>query len=57
MTARDFRDFTFTNPVRFFAEANPAFFASTAVERAATALVASTTGGPAPTRQGDRRIR
>jgi len=57
MTARDFRDFTFTNPVRFFAEANPAFFAGTVVERAATALVSPTTdspGAPRPVGTGPR---
>lgn len=32
MSDADFRDFVFTNPARFWAEANPDFFAGTAVE-------------------------
>ena len=39
ISSADFRDFTFTNPVRFFAEANPSFFAGTAVERAVASLL------------------
>ena len=34
MTDEDFRDFTFANPVRFFAGMNPDFFKGTAVESA-----------------------
>jgi hypothetical protein len=41
MTAEDFRDFAFGNAVRFFGGANPAFFAGTAVEADAAALLAS----------------
>jgi hypothetical protein len=33
----DFRDFVYTNPVRFFTDANPRFFAGTAVEAEVTA--------------------
>jgi hypothetical protein len=40
MTADDFRDFTFTNPVRFFAEANASFFVGTVVEQAVARVVA-----------------
>jgi predicted TIM-barrel fold metal-dependent hydrolase len=35
----DFRDFVFTNPVRFWGEANPNFFKGTAVEKEAAALL------------------
>lgn len=42
MTPEDFRDFSFTNPVRFFAEANPTFFAGTSVEKAVSELLTST---------------
>jgi hypothetical protein len=35
-----FRDFTFTNPVRFHTRANPSFFAGTAVEGPVDALLA-----------------
>lgn len=38
MTDEDFRDFTFTNPVRFFAGTNPDFFKGTAVESAVAGL-------------------
>ncbi|MDH3679386.1 MAG: amidohydrolase family protein [Acidimicrobiia bacterium] len=41
VTADDFRDFVYTNPVRFWGEANPAFFEGTAVEDAAYALLGS----------------
>ena len=34
ITEDDFRDFVFTNPVRFYTEANPSFFAGTRVEAA-----------------------
>jgi hypothetical protein len=40
MTEEDFRDFVFANPVRFFAATNPDFFAGTALERQARALLA-----------------
>ena len=40
MTTADFGDFTFANAVRFFAGANPSFFAGTAVEADARALLA-----------------
>jgi predicted TIM-barrel fold metal-dependent hydrolase len=36
----DFRDFMFTNPVRFWGGANPDFFKGTAVEKEAAALLA-----------------
>jgi predicted TIM-barrel fold metal-dependent hydrolase len=36
----DFRDFMFTNPVRFWGESNPSFFKGTRVEAAAAALLA-----------------
>ena len=35
MTGQDFRDFVFTNPVRFFTDANPDFFKGTRCEIAA----------------------
>lgn len=41
MTAADFRDFTFTNPVRFFAGMNPNFFQGTAVEAEVAKLLAA----------------
>ena len=37
MTANDFRDFTFANPLRFFTDLNPAFFDGTTIEEAAKA--------------------
>ena len=40
MSAADFRDFVFANPVRFWGEANPNFFKGTAVEKEAEALLA-----------------
>jgi predicted TIM-barrel fold metal-dependent hydrolase len=40
ITADDFRDFMFVNPVRFWGEANPNFFKGTRVEREAAALLA-----------------
>ena len=43
MDAENFRDFVLTNPVRFWAEANPDFFAGTAVEKEAAAVLASAT--------------
>ncbi len=39
MSAEDFRDFTFTNPVHFWADANPDFFKGTVVEKQATDLL------------------
>ncbi len=41
MNADDFRDFVFTNPVRFWGESNPEFFRGTSVEREAAALLGS----------------
>jgi len=40
ITEDDFRDFMFTNPVRFWGEANPNFFKGTRVEKEAAALLA-----------------
>ncbi len=40
ITDDNFRDFMFTNPVRFWAEANPNFFKGTRVEKEAAALLA-----------------
>jgi predicted TIM-barrel fold metal-dependent hydrolase len=40
ITGEDFRDFMFTNPVRFWGEANPNFFKGTRVEKEAAALLA-----------------
>jgi len=40
LTDGDFRDFVFTNPVRFYTSANPRFFEGTRVEREAAAVVA-----------------
>ena len=48
MTADDFRDFTFNNPLRFFTDLNPAFFDGTTIEAAAKAartLSLSPSGG------------
>jgi predicted TIM-barrel fold metal-dependent hydrolase len=42
MTGADFRDFMFTNPVKFWGEANPSFFTGTRVEKEARALLTST---------------
>lgn len=39
ITRQDFRDFVFTNPVRFHGSANPEFFEGTAVESAARELL------------------
>ena len=38
MSRDDFRDFVFTNPVHFWADANPDFFKGTAVEKEAAAV-------------------
>ena len=40
----DFRDFVFTNPVRFYTSANPDFFAGTRVADAAAATTAAERG-------------
>src|ERR1700719_1334368 len=40
ITADDFRDFMFVNPVRFWGEAKPNFFKGTRVEKEAAALLA-----------------
>ena len=40
MTSDDFRDFTFTNPVKLFAGANPNFFQGTAFEKQAAEALA-----------------
>jgi predicted TIM-barrel fold metal-dependent hydrolase len=42
ITDDDFRDFMFTNPVRFWGDANPNFFNGTRVEKEARALLEST---------------
>ena len=39
MSADDFRNFTFTDPVHFWADANPDFFKGTAVEKQAADLL------------------
>jgi hypothetical protein len=39
MTRQDFRDFTFTNPARFFTDMNPQFFSGTRIEGAVTELL------------------
>jgi hypothetical protein len=44
ITADDFRDFMFVNPVRFWGEANPNFFKGTRVEKEAAALLAKFPG-------------
>ena len=41
----DFRDFMFSNAVRFWGEVNPDFFKGTAVENAAAEVLASSKGG------------
>jgi predicted TIM-barrel fold metal-dependent hydrolase len=41
LSAEDFRDFTFTNVVRFYTAVNPEFFVGTAVEKEAATVVAS----------------
>jgi hypothetical protein len=47
ITDADFRDFVFTNPVRFWGEANPRFFEGTAVESAAAKLLRGAPAAPA----------
>ncbi len=44
ITEEDFRDFMFTNPVRFWGEANPNFFKGTAVEKEAAAVLGAGAG-------------
>ncbi len=41
ITDDDFREFTFTNPVKFYASSNPDFFKGTKVEAEAAALLAA----------------
>ena len=41
----DFRDFTFTNPVRFYTHANPNFFAGTRIESEVAAVLSAERGG------------
>ena len=50
ITDDDFRDFMFTNAVRFWGEVNPDFFKGTVVEKAAAEVLAP----PAATREGRR---
>ncbi len=40
VTADDFRDFVFANPVRFWGESNPAFFEGTIIKEQAAAELA-----------------
>jgi predicted TIM-barrel fold metal-dependent hydrolase len=47
ITEDDFRDFMFTNPVRFWGEANPDFFKGTRVEKEARSLLRSTSAAAA----------
>ena len=47
ITDADFRDFVFTNPVRFWGEANPRFFEGTVVESAAAKLLRGAPAAPA----------
>ena len=46
ITADDFRDFMFTNPVKFWGEANPRFFDSTRVAKEASAVLAEPKAAP-----------
>ena len=46
ITSDDFRDFMFTNAVRFWGEVNPDFFKGTAVEKAAAETLARPAGAP-----------
>jgi predicted TIM-barrel fold metal-dependent hydrolase len=41
ITADDFRDFVFANPVRFYTKANPSFFEGTRVEAAVAGMLAT----------------
>jgi len=54
LTEAQFRDFAFTNAVRFYAGDRGDFFAGTAVEAAANAVISATSGAP-EIRGGDRR--
>jgi len=47
LTDDDFRDFMFTNAVRFWGVVNPDFFKGTAVEKAAAEALARPVGAPA----------
>ncbi len=47
LTADDFRDFMFTNAVRFWGEVNPDFFKGTAVEKTAAEALAKPVGATA----------
>jgi len=47
LTADDFRDFMFTNAVRFWGEVNPDFFKGTAVEKTAAEVLAKPVGATA----------
>jgi hypothetical protein len=56
VSPEDFRDFVFTNPVRFYTSANPDFFRGTRCEAAAARVVAGearprAAGAPRPARQ------
>jgi predicted TIM-barrel fold metal-dependent hydrolase len=46
ITESDFREFVFTNPLRFWAEGNPAFFKGTAIEQAAAAQLRDLSSSP-----------
>ena len=46
LTDDDFRDFMFTNAVRFWGEVNPDFFKGTVVEKAAAQALAQPSGAP-----------
>jgi len=46
LTDDDFRDFMFTNAVRFWGEVNPEFFKGTVVEKAAAQALAQPSGAP-----------
>ena len=48
MTADDFRDFTFANPLRFFTDLNPAFFDGTVIEAEAKAALAPPSSNLSP---------
>ncbi len=40
LTERDFRDFVFSNPVRFYTDTHPGFFEGTAIESEVASLLA-----------------
>jgi hypothetical protein len=52
---RDFEDFVFRNPVRFYTSVNPDFFAGTRVESQAARIVAEEARGAAAAGSGVRR--